>query len=161
MRPALIVFTPHVACGPGCNDGDVVNSLPLTKFDSGSRALYTCDSRKPETSSHVEIASAQQICRNPDPNKGRYLNPDAFRRKDFDQAVITAVEQGVALGFADVTVPSVALRNYFSVHEHIDAVCKELDRLEALGVIEQVPNKPWVVNPLGVQFRKPGQPESA
>ena len=67
----------------------------------------------------------------------------------FDDSIVQAVTQGVALGFVQGTLPTVHIDNYSSVKDHLPQVCAELDRLEQLRVIEQVPHRPWVVNPLG------------
>lgn len=120
------------------------NSLPTMTivFDSKPSSMWSFPAQ-------AEFLATINPNFDPEPSRGRYLIPEAFKTLGFDDSVVQAVKHGVSLGFVHSTIPSVHIENYYSVREHLPAVCAELDRLEQLGVIEQVQNRPWVVNPLG------------
>lgn len=66
---------------------------------------------------------------------------------------VEAARQGVDLGLTGLP-PRFEGKNYGSVNEHLDAVCKEIDRLVSLGKVEAVDHVPYIVNSLGAVTKK-------
>ena len=82
-------------------------------------------------------------------------NVSEWRAITDDSYMVSVIENGYKLPFK--TLPtSVILKNNKSALENPDFVAEEIDRLLKKGVVKQVTEAPFVINPLTVAFGKGG-----
>lgn len=85
--------------------------------------------------------------------KGRQLDPAVWRRLGARQHFVEMAQNGVDLGLHSLPAPFHG-KNYASVNEFLPEVSAEIARLEALGKIEKVMHKPYIVHSLGAVAKK-------